>query len=97
MKKSQWSNYAKYLMLADSSEVLRGTYNGYVNYREVCEILKTLVTKRTTSYLYNGEVVTFDLTQTQLGVIFDTINDTEYVLGFDHIRHIANRLKIKTI
>ena len=54
MKKTRWSGYAKYLVFADKSNVLKGSYNSYVNFKECLEVLNTLFTKRTSSYLYNG-------------------------------------------
>ncbi len=97
MKKSRWSNYSTYLILADSSRVLRGTYSGYVNFKEVLNVLKTIVTKRTTTYLYNGEVIMFNLTHSELEIIQEAIDTSTYVRGFDKIRHIANKLNLKNI
>ena len=56
MKKNRWTGYDRYLVLADSSRTLRGTYASYINFKQVLEVLNNLVTKRTTQYLYNGAI-----------------------------------------
>ena len=45
MKKTRWSGYDKYLVFSDKTNVLKGNYNGYLNFRDVMEVVNTLHTK----------------------------------------------------
>jgi hypothetical protein len=97
MKKTRWSGYAKYLVFADKSSVLKGSYNSYVNFKECLEVLNTLFTKRTSSYLYNGDLIQFNLRQGDIESIYNSWHESEYRKSFDYIRFIANKLNLKTI
>jgi len=52
--------YDKYLVMADSSRILRGTYASFLNFKLVLDVINTLYTKRTNSYLYDGEIVNLE-------------------------------------
>jgi hypothetical protein len=97
MRKARWQNYDKYLVLADSSRSLRGTYASYLNFKQVLEVLNTLVAKRTTQYLYNGEMINFGLKQSEIESILACYNEVVYHPSFDKIRFISNRLNLKNI
>ena len=88
MKKSRWSTYDKYLVMADSSRVLKGSYPAYIN---------TLYTKRTNSYLYNGDVVNFNVKHADIEAILNSWNEVEYHPRFDLIKYISSRLNLKII
>ena len=97
MKKSRWSTYDKYLAMADSSRVLKGSYPAYINFKIVLEVLNTLYTKRTNSYLYNGDVVNFNVKHADIEAILNSWNEVEYHPRFDLIKYISSRLNLKII
>ena len=97
MKKSRWTLYDKYLVMADSSRVLKGNYHGYLNFKIVLDVLNTLYTKRTNSYLYNGDIVNFNLGHTDIEAILNSWNESEYHPRFELVRYISGRLNLKNI
>jgi len=98
MNKSRWTGYDTYLVFSDKTWVLNGNYNGYMNFRVVMEVVSTLHTKRNNTYLYNGELLTFNnVAQGDIETIFNSWNECEYRRGFDKVRLIANKLNIKRI
>ena len=97
MRKSRWQSYDRYLVLSDSSKILRGTYASYLNFKQVLEVLNNLVTKRTTQYLYNGEMINFGLKQSEIESILACYNEVEYHPSFEKIRFISSRLNLKNI
>ena len=97
MRKSRWQSYDRYLVLADSSRTLRGTYACYINFKQVLEVLNNLVTKRTTQNLYNWEMLNFGLKQSEIESILACYNEVEYHPSFEKIRFISSRLNLKNI
>ena len=97
MRRARWQSYDKYLVLADKSRVLRGTYASYINFKQVLEVLNNLVAKRTTQYLYNGEMINFGMTQGEIESILACWDSVQYHTRFDNIRFISNRLNLKNI
>ena len=97
MKKVRWSGYDKYLVLADSSQVLKGNYNGYLNFKDVIGVINTLITKRTNQYLYNGEVIQFSMKQGDIESIMNCWDEAEYHPRFDLIRYVSNKMNLKNI
>ena len=97
MKKVRWSGYDKYLVLADSSQVLKGNYNGYLNFKDVIGAINTLITKRTNQYLCNGEVIQFSMKQGDIESIMNCWDEAEYHPRFDLIRYVSNKMNLKNI
>ena len=98
MKKNRWTGYDRYLVFSDKSSALIGNYQGYLNFREVIDVVDKLYRKRNTTYLYNGELLTFNnIKQSDIESIFNSWNNSEYTRGFDKVRYIANKLNLKTI
>ena len=71
MKKVRWTGYDKYLVFADKTNVLKGNYNGYINFKDVMDVVDKLHAKRNNSYLYNGELLTFDIKQGDIESLYD--------------------------
>ena len=97
MKKTRWSGYDKYLVFSDKSSVLKGNYIGYLNFRDVMEGGNNLHAKRNTSYLYNGELINFNIKQSDIESIYNSWNECEYRKSFDYIKFISNKLDFKII
>jgi|TARA_B100001758_G_scaffold133943_1_gene115320 hypothetical protein len=97
MKKVRWTGYDKYLVFADKTNVLKGNYNGYINFKDVMDVVDKLHAKRNNSYLYNGELLTFDIKQGDIESLYNSWHEGEYRRGFDVVRKVANKLNFKII
>ena len=97
MKLSQYSDYEKYLLIASNTSKLSGGYQGFVNLREVLQIVRTMFSKQSTTYEYNNSFYTSKLTITEMGTIINSFDLGVYRRGFNLVRSIANQIAIGKI
>ena len=97
MKLSQYSEYEKYLLVAGNSKVLSGGYQGFVNLREVLQIIRTMFSKQSTTYEYNNSYYTSKLTIGEMGTILNSYDLGTYRKGFNLVRSVANQIGIGRI
>ena len=89
--------YDTYLILASYSNKLSGDYSGYVNFREVVEVLENIAVKQINTYLYNGEHYTSELSTKEINVILDCVRDSKWNSGFDKVKYISNQIGLRRI
>ena len=97
MKLSQYSDYEKYLLIASNTSKLSGGYQGFVNLREVLQIVKTMFSKQTTTFEYNNQFYTSKLTISEMGTIINAFDLGIYRKGFELIRSVASQICIGKI
>ena len=97
MKVSEMSDYEKYLLIADSTHSISGGYQGFVNFREVIGIIRTMFSKQSTTYEYNNNYYTSKITITEMGTILNSFDLGKYRRGFNSVRSIANQIAIGRI
>ena len=95
MKKTRWSGYDKYLVFSDKSSVLKGNYNGYLNFRDVMEVVNNLHAKRNTSYLYNGNIYKRKITSTDAKTILTNLEDCKWTKKTSLMLLVASQLKLR--
>jgi hypothetical protein len=89
--------YDTYLILASYSKKLSGDYSGYVSFREVVEVLENIAVKQISTYLYNGEHYTSELTIKEINVILECVRDRAWNSGFEKIKYISNQIGLRRI
>ena len=97
MKVSAMSDYEKYLLLADSTNSISGGYQGFVNFKEVLSLIRTMFSKQSTTYEYNNSFYTSKLTISEMGTIINSFDLGVYRRGFNLVRSIANQIAIGKI
>ena len=97
MKLSQYSDYEKYLLIASETSTLCGSYQGFVNLREVLQVIRTMCSKQSTTYEYNNNYYTSKLTIGEMTKIINSFDLAKYRSGFDNIKSIANQICIGRI
>ena len=97
MKISEMSDYEKYLLIADSTYRISGSYQGFVNFREVIGIIRNMFAKQTTTYEYNNNYYTSKITITEMGTILNSFDLGKFRRGFNSVRSIANQISIGRI
>ena len=95
MKRGKWTEYDKYICLADDTRVISGTYTGYVQFRELMESVRSMVQKNQNTYTYNGEVYVSNLTSGEINRIQDGLDTGKYDGSFNMVRLIKAQLGIK--
>ena len=79
MEKSKWSDYARYLTLADNSNCqLKGSYEAFVNFKKVVEVLSRISNTDKSSYLYEGDIYSRKITSNDARIILDNVNDCKW-------------------
>ena len=91
------SDYEKYLLIADRTYRLSGGYQGFVNFREVLKLIRTMFSKQTTTYEYNGNYYTSKITIGEMGTIINSFDLATYRRGFNLIRSVSNQIGIGRI
>jgi hypothetical protein len=85
MKVNEMSDYEKYLLIADSTHSISGGYQGFVNFREVIGIIRTMFSKQS------------KITISEMGTILNSFDLGVFRKGFNSIRSIANQIGIGRI
>tara|TARA_R100000005_G_C4907463_1_gene146731 strand:+ start:312 stop:605 length:294 start_codon:yes stop_codon:yes gene_type:complete len=92
------SDYEKYLLLSDHKDrTVSGDYTGYINTKQVIEIIQTMSQNRKTTYLYNGDLKNSDLSLSDINTIMECWEDGKYRSGFKNIRKVAGQMGIRKI
>tara|TARA_B100001248_G_C27325918_1_gene429017 strand:- start:136 stop:429 length:294 start_codon:yes stop_codon:yes gene_type:complete len=97
MKISEMSDYEKYLLIADSTWRISGGYQGFVNFKEVIGIIRTMFSKQSTTYEYNNNYYTSKITISEMGTILNSFDLGVYRKGFNLVRSVANQIGIGRI
>ncbi len=91
------SDYEKYLLIADSTWRISGGYQGFVNFKEVIGIIRTMFSKQSTTYEYNNNYYTSKITISEMGTILNSFDLGVYRKGFNLVRSVANQIGIGRI
>jgi hypothetical protein len=100
MKMSRWTNYDKYIVLADnSSGRLKGTFNAFLNFKKSVDILdKMMSSQKTNIYIGEGEVIVLDgkdITASDATNILSNINECKWTPVTAKILHVASVMKLQ--
>tara|TARA_A100001011_G_scaffold333270_1_gene360924 strand:- start:430 stop:723 length:294 start_codon:yes stop_codon:yes gene_type:complete len=97
MKVVNYSDYEKYLLIADRTHTLSGGYQGFVNFREVIGVIRNMCSKQSTTFEYSGNYHTSKLTLSELSSILNAFDSGSYRNGFEKIKLIAHQLLLQKI
>ena len=65
MEKNKWSEYDKYLVLADNSHgkhKIRDTYESFLNYKIVMDVINRIAFTDKSTYSYNNDIYSKKIT-----------------------------------
>ena len=96
MKEKNYSEYGKYLILADNSRSrLKGTYIHYMNFKVVKELLSRISYTDKNSYSYEGDIYNRKITTTEGKNILENIDACKWNATTAKILLLANQLKLR--
>ena len=79
MKMKYWSDYAKYLVLADRAiSRLKADYMAYLEFGKVIEALKDISRSQAKTYLFEGEVIKKPINPSKAADALDRIEKCQY-------------------
>ena len=96
MKKEKWSDYDKYIVISDKANcVLTGTYECFLNFRKVMEIVKNIAHTDKSSYLHEGNIYSRKVTSTDAKRILENVLDCKWTGTISQMKLIASQLGVK--
>ena len=96
MKKEKWSDYDKYIVISDkANSVLTGTYECFLNFREVMEIVKNIAHTDKSSYLHEGNIYSRKVTSTDAKKILLDVMDCRWNNTTKQLKLIASQLGVR--
>ena len=95
MKKSNLSDYAKYIALSDNSNMdLKGNYQTFLNFKKVMEIVHSIANSDKSSYLYDGNIYSRKVTSIDAKRIIDNVNECKWTDSTRKMFMIASQLGV---
>ena len=82
------TDYENYLVVADKTKTLRGTYPSFLKCKELMSTLNSMVSKQSNTYTYNGEVYVSRLTSAEIQKIQSAFDYGTYNNSVEKLKYI---------
>ena len=82
------SDYEKYLLVADKTKMLGGTYPKYLKTKALMSSLNSMVGKQSNTYIYNGESYVSRLTNSEIQKIQSAFDFGTYNNSIEKLKYI---------
>ena len=86
----QKSDYENYLLVADKTKMLGGTYPKYLKTKQLMSSLNSMVSKQSNTYIYNGESYVSSLTNAEISKIQSAFDYGTYNNSIEKLKYIFN-------
>tara|TARA_R100000234_G_scaffold98142_1_gene66617 strand:- start:75 stop:359 length:285 start_codon:yes stop_codon:yes gene_type:complete len=93
MKKSKFSDYENYTLIADSSNLPLG-YEAFLKFKEVKSLLNQIANTNGDSFLYNGDIYKKKITSGEARKLLDGFL-SHRCNDYRNLKLVANQLQIK--
>ena len=84
----QKSDYENYLLVADKTKMLGGTYPKYLKTKALMSSLNSMVGKQSNTYIYNGESYVSSLTSAEIQKIQSALDYGTYNSSVEKLKYI---------
>ena len=84
----QRSDYENYLLVADKTKMLGGTYPKYLKTKALMSSLNSMVGKQSNTYIYNGESYVSSLTNAEISKIQSAFDYGTYNSSVEKLKYI---------
>ena len=92
MKVSQFSDYEKYILLADKCKLPLG-YESFLRYKEVISFVKDMVGKQNDTFMHNGTIYSKKISTSDANSLVDSLEKRR--VNVFYLKLVANQLKIR--
>jgi hypothetical protein len=82
------SDYENYLLVADKTKMLGGTYQKYLKTKTLMSSLSSMVGKQSNTYIYNGESYVSRLTNSEIQKIQSAFDFGTYNSSIEKLKYI---------
>ena len=86
----QKSDYENYLLVADKTKMLGGTYPKYLKTKQLMSSLNSMAGKQSNTYIYNGESYVSSLTSAEIQKIQSALEYGTYNSSVEKLKYIFN-------
>tara|TARA_R100000005_G_C4849037_1_gene116400 strand:- start:113 stop:406 length:294 start_codon:yes stop_codon:yes gene_type:complete len=96
MRQSKWTGYDRYLVLSDkSNNKLGSTFDRYLNFKKVMEIINNIAFTDKTTYLCDGNIYERKITTTDAKNILESVDSGNWHSRLNGLFLVANQLKLR--
>ena len=96
MEKTKWSDYDRYIVLSDKSEGnIRSTFESYLNYKKVMEVLHSISYTDKSTYSYNNNIYKKKITSEDARKIVHNVSECIWTSNTAKMKIIASQLLLK--
>jgi len=92
MKVSQFSDYEKYILLADKCKLPLG-YESFLRYKEVISFVKDMVGKQNDTFMHNGTIYNKKISTSDANSLVDSLEKRR--VNVFYLKLVANQLKVR--
>ena len=92
MKVSQFSDYEKYILLADKCKLPMG-YESFLRYKEVISFVKDMVGKQNDTFMHNGTIYNKKISTSDANSLVDSLEKRR--VNVFYLKLVANQLKVR--
>ena len=96
MKQKHWSDYSKYIVLADNSRgILRGTYLSYMDFRVVKDVIENIAFTDKSTYSKDHNIYNRKITTLEAKTILTNIDICKWNSKTRKMLLVASQLKLR--
>ena len=98
MEMKNWSDYDKYLILADHSHgkhKIRDTYESFLNYKIVMDVINRIAFTDKSTYSYNNDIYKKKITSEDARKIVYNVSECIWTNNTAKMKIIASQLELK--
>ena len=88
MKLENTSDFERYVVLSNYTNVISGSYPNFVRLKELMSSLNQMVTKNNNTYTYYGELYVSSLTNPEISKIQSCLDLGVYSSSLEKLKHI---------
>ena len=81
--------YENYILISENCKYLRGSYEGYVKFKDLMFTLGQMVSKQSNTYTYNGEVYVSKITNAEVQKIQDALDTGRPSSHLDKLKYLC--------
>ena len=96
MEMEKWPEYSKYIVLADNANgKIRETYEAFLNYKKVMDVLHSISYTDKTTYSYNNNIYNKKITSEDARKIILNVSNCRWTDTTAKLKLIASQLELK--
>ena len=92
MKVSQFSDYEKYILLADKCKLPLG-YESFLRYKEVISFVKDMIGKQNDTFMHNGTIYNKKISTSAANSLVDSLEKRR--VNVFYLKLVANQIGIR--